>query len=130
MALSAAAQGLKQGDQLQLAVAAGLAHDVLEVGARRVPADALGGGKFLDGFAVGQQQRQACLGWRQAEDVARQTLEMNDRYVILPSWGTLRAEYAAAGAREVADGFCYASDQNTEALDARGLQTLLAGAFP
>ncbi|BCW88138.1 UDP-N-acetylglucosamine 4,6-dehydratase (inverting) [Alphaproteobacteria bacterium SO-S41] len=64
------------------------------------------------------------------EDVARQTLEMTDRYVILPSWGTLRGEYADAGARAVPDGFCYASDQNTEALDARGLQAMLADAFP
>jgi UDP-N-acetylglucosamine 4,6-dehydratase len=64
------------------------------------------------------------------EDVARQTLELTDRYVILPPWGTLRTEYAGNGARDVPDGFCYASDQNTEALDARGLQTLLAGAFP
>ena len=64
------------------------------------------------------------------EDVARQTVELADRYAILPDWGTLRAQYLEAGGREVPDSFCYASDRNVEALDARGLQGLLAGAFP
>ncbi len=63
------------------------------------------------------------------EDVARQTVEMHDRYAILPSWGSLRAEYVAGGAREVGDGFCYSSDRNPDALDARGLQSLLTDAF-
>lgn len=64
------------------------------------------------------------------EDVARQTVELIDRYVILPSWGTLRETYLEAGGTVVADGFSYASDRNPDALDARGLQALLAGAFP
>jgi UDP-N-acetylglucosamine 4,6-dehydratase len=64
------------------------------------------------------------------EDVARQTVELVDRYVILPSWGTLRQAYLDVGARVVEDGFIYASDRNPDALDARGLQALLAGAFP
>ncbi|MCC6919557.1 MAG: UDP-N-acetylglucosamine 4,6-dehydratase (inverting) [Alphaproteobacteria bacterium] len=63
------------------------------------------------------------------EDVARQTVELHDRYAILPSWGSLRAEYVAEGAREVDDGFCYSSDRNPDALDARGLQSLLTDAF-
>ena len=63
------------------------------------------------------------------EDVARQTVELVDRYVILPSWGHLRETYLEAGARAVDDGFSYASDRNPDALDARGLQALLAGAF-
>ena len=64
------------------------------------------------------------------EDVARQTVELVDRYVILPSWGQLRDVYLEAGGRIVDDGFSYASDRNPDALDARGLQALLAGAFP
>jgi len=64
------------------------------------------------------------------EDVARQTVELIDRYVILPSWGNLRETYLEAGGTVVADGFSYASDRNPDALDARGLQALLAGAFP
>jgi UDP-N-acetylglucosamine 4,6-dehydratase len=63
------------------------------------------------------------------EDVARQTVELVDRYVILPAWGSLRDDYKANGAIQVTDGFVYASDQNPDALDARGLQTLLADAF-
>ena len=63
------------------------------------------------------------------EDVARQTVELVDRYVILPSWGSLRQTYLDAGAMSCADGFSYASDCNPEALDARGLQGLLAGAY-
>ena len=60
------------------------------------------------------------------EDDARTTLELDDRYVILPgadAWR--RAEYLAEGARPMADGFSYASDRNPERLDARGLQELL-----
>ena len=63
------------------------------------------------------------------EDIARQTLEMPDRYVIVPAWGSLEAKYLEAGAARVADDFCYASDRNPEALDARGLQSLIADSF-
>ena len=63
------------------------------------------------------------------EDVARQTVELADRYVILPPWGHLRDAYLEGGANAVEDGFSYASDRNPDALDARGLQALLAGAF-
>ena len=64
------------------------------------------------------------------EDDARSTIELADRYVILPS-GDLRrrAEYLDAGGRPVDDGFSYASDRNPERLDARGLQTLLTMAM-
>lgn len=64
------------------------------------------------------------------EDVSRQTLELSDRYVILPSWGTLRDDYLADGAQPVPDEFSYASNHNPEALDARALQAMLADAFP
>ena len=64
------------------------------------------------------------------EDDARCTVELADRYVILPSHDAARrAAYLADGAREVPEGFSYASDRNPERLDARGLQTILAGAF-
>ena len=64
------------------------------------------------------------------EDDARSTLELADRYVILPSGEhRRRAAYLEAGGRPVADGFSYASDRNPEPLDARGLQTLLAMAM-
>jgi UDP-N-acetylglucosamine 4,6-dehydratase len=64
------------------------------------------------------------------EDDARSTVELDDRYVILPSGhDRRRAEYLKAGARPVDDGFSYASDRNPERLDARGLQALLAAAL-
>jgi UDP-N-acetylglucosamine 4,6-dehydratase len=64
------------------------------------------------------------------EDDARSTVELHDRYVILPSGHERRrGEYLKAGAAPVADGFSYASDKNPERLDARGLQQLLAMAL-
>jgi UDP-N-acetylglucosamine 4,6-dehydratase len=60
------------------------------------------------------------------EDDSRSTVELEDRYVILPSADLARrALYIEEGARAVADGFSYASDRNPEAMDARGLQELL-----
>jgi UDP-N-acetylglucosamine 4,6-dehydratase len=64
------------------------------------------------------------------EDDARSTVELDDRYVILPSGHERRrGEYLKLGARPVEDGFSYASDRNPERLDARGLQALLAAAL-
>ena len=64
------------------------------------------------------------------EDDARSTIELHDRYVILPSgMHPRRTDYLESGGRPVADGFSYASDKNPEPLDARGLQTLLAMAM-
>lgn len=63
-------------------------------------------------------------------DDARQTLEMSDRYVIIPAYlPATREAYLDRGARQVADGFAYSSDANEERLDARGLQTMLADSF-
>ncbi len=64
------------------------------------------------------------------EDDSRLTLELGDRYVIEPafSWWQ-RGPYTAAGAKPVTDGFRFASDTNTDWLDARRLQELLAEAF-
>jgi len=63
------------------------------------------------------------------EDDSRQTLELGDRYVIEPvfAWWQ-RGPYTAAGARPVPDGFRFASDTNTDWLDAERLQTLIAEA--
>ncbi|HYD69893.1 UDP-N-acetylglucosamine 4,6-dehydratase (inverting) [Azospirillum sp.] len=60
-------------------------------------------------------------------DDSRQTLELQDRYVIEPafSWW-LREPYEKHGAQPVADGFCYASNTNTDWLDAERLKALLA----
>lgn len=44
-------------------------------------------------------------------DIARQTVELADRYVILPNFGTLRQDYAAQGAVPVPDDFEYSSDR-------------------
>ena len=59
-------------------------------------------------------------------DDSRATVELEDRYVILPhNSERLRAEWFADGAVPVAEGFEYQSDSNPERLDARALQTIL-----
>jgi UDP-N-acetylglucosamine 4,6-dehydratase len=63
-------------------------------------------------------------------DDARQTLEMNDRYVIIPAYlPASRDSYLQRGAKPVAEGFAYSSDANEERLDARGLQAMLSDSF-
>lgn len=60
------------------------------------------------------------------EDDSRTTLDLGDRYAILPAdQPDLRAHYLANGATPVPEGFIYSSDRTTERLDARALQTLL-----
>ncbi|MGA9659461.1 MAG: UDP-N-acetylglucosamine 4,6-dehydratase (inverting) [Asticcacaulis sp.] len=60
-------------------------------------------------------------------DDARSTYELDDRYVIEPEF----AEYGrvslkdVATARPVGEGFCYASDNNTERLDAQGIRDMM-----
>jgi UDP-N-acetylglucosamine 4,6-dehydratase/5-epimerase len=64
------------------------------------------------------------------EDDARATVELPDRYVVLPSDAEAkRAHYLAAGGKPAPDGFCYSSDKNPERIHARALQQLLASAF-
>jgi UDP-N-acetylglucosamine 4,6-dehydratase len=61
-------------------------------------------------------------------DDARMTTELFDRYVIEPQFVEYpRTPFAGDLGRPVADGFSYASDTNTEWLDADGLKALLAG---
>jgi UDP-N-acetylglucosamine 4,6-dehydratase len=63
-------------------------------------------------------------------DDAHATLEMSDRFVILPPQAQLiRDAYVIDGGVQVADGFCYSSDRNAEALDARTLQSLIGRVF-
>ncbi len=64
------------------------------------------------------------------EDDARSTVELTDRYVILPSHDLVRrAAYLDDGALALPEGFSYVSDRNPERLDARGLQLLLTQAY-
>lgn len=63
-------------------------------------------------------------------DDARTTVELEDRYVILPAFlPQLIESYLKNGAERVAEDFEYASHKNPEELDARGLQVLLKGHF-
>jgi len=63
-------------------------------------------------------------------DDSHWTVDLNDRYVILASFATAAREaYLARGAVPVPEGFSYSSDTNPEALDGRGLQTLLQMAY-
>ncbi len=64
------------------------------------------------------------------EDDSRSTVELDDRYLILPSHDPARRRmWLDHGARELPEGFSYASDRNPERLDAQGLQALLTRAF-
>jgi UDP-N-acetylglucosamine 4,6-dehydratase len=61
---------------------------------------------------------------------ARQTLELADRYVILPSFFAVQREtYVSIGAKPVRENFAYSSDANPERLDARALQAMLVDSF-
>jgi UDP-N-acetylglucosamine 4,6-dehydratase len=61
------------------------------------------------------------------EDDARSTVELDDRYVILPSHNPeKRAAYLADGARPLPEGFSYTSDKNEERLEMAALRALLA----
>jgi len=60
-------------------------------------------------------------------DDARNTLELKDYYVIEPSFAYWSRDAEQDGAaRAVREGFSYASDSNTEWLDAEGLKNLLS----
>ncbi len=60
------------------------------------------------------------------EDDSRATLELEDRYLILPAHDQRHREtWISEGATPVAEGFSYASNSNPERLDARALQTIL-----
>lgn len=59
------------------------------------------------------------------EDDARSTVELKDRYVILPSHDLRRMKaYLDEGAHAVPEGFSYSSDKNPEVLTAHDLAAL------
>ena len=60
------------------------------------------------------------------EDDARSTVELEDRFVILPSHDVRRMKsYLQSGAKALQEGFSYSSDKNSEHLDAAALQDML-----
>jgi len=61
-------------------------------------------------------------------DDARATIELEDRYVIEPTFVEYpRKRFGSEdGARPAAEGFCYSSDNNDDWLSAEGLLTMLA----
>jgi UDP-N-acetylglucosamine 4,6-dehydratase len=60
------------------------------------------------------------------EDDSRTTVELDDRYAILPAHSAkLMARYLATGAHLVPDGFHYASNTNPEQLDGPALRRLI-----
>ena len=62
-------------------------------------------------------------------DDGRSTLELEDRYIIEPAFAFWnRAPYDNNGAKQVPEGFRYASDTNDEWLDADGLKEFLEAA--
>ena len=60
------------------------------------------------------------------DEDAQNTWELDDRYIIAPSFQFWRNEpFTAKGGRQVGDGFAYASNTNDEWLDAASFVTLL-----
>ena len=60
------------------------------------------------------------------EDDARMTVELEDRFIILPAHEQrLRDAWIRSGAAPVSEGFSYASNTNPERLDARALEAML-----
>ena len=63
------------------------------------------------------------------DDDSRQTLELEDRYIIEPAFAWWqRKAYDSAGAQPVAPGFRFASDTNTDWLDETSLAALIGEA--
>ena len=62
-----------------------------------------------------------------ADHDARTTVELDDRYVVLPqSFMDSRSEgYSQYGDRMVAEDFEYSSDKNSEWLDVEGVRALI-----
>jgi UDP-N-acetylglucosamine 4,6-dehydratase len=60
------------------------------------------------------------------EDDTRNTVEIDDRYIIEPAFHWWRrTSFAKEGAKQLADGFRYASDSNTQWLDVDGLNKMM-----
>jgi len=77
------------------------------------------------GIRIGEKLHEVMI----TEDDARATLELDDRFVICPGYNNWSsAAYQAIGARKVEENFRYASNQNSDVLDAGGLGALVARA--
>ena len=75
------------------------------------------------GIRPGEKLHELMIG----DDDARTTLELDDRYVIEPAFAFWSREHLdSKGARQVAEGFSYSSDQNDMWLSQEGLQKLLS----
>ncbi len=62
-----------------------------------------------------------------SEDDSRNTIDLTDRYAILPGFPSWRGESSYSGRYPlVGEGFRYASDTNSEWLDAKAMQSMLA----
>jgi len=60
------------------------------------------------------------------EDDARNTIELDDRFIVEPEFAFWSREtYTNNGGRPVTQDFRYASDNNSEWLDAAGLKKLM-----
>ena len=82
-------------------------------------------GKFkIIGIRPGEKLHEVMI----TEDDARNTVEFPDRYVIEPNPVAWTGHVLRDGASPVEDGFRYASDNNTEWLDAAGLHELVSSA--
>lgn len=76
----------------------------------------------LVGIRPGEKLHEVMIG----SDDARTSVELDDRYVILPSYDQkVIGLWHADGGKPLPDGFAYSSDSNPERLDARALQGLL-----
>ncbi len=75
------------------------------------------------GIRPGEKMHEVMIG----VDDARNTLELEDKYVLQPSYDLhpLEEYYKARGAKPVEDGFIYSSDTNKEWLSEADLQDLL-----
>jgi UDP-N-acetylglucosamine 4,6-dehydratase len=64
------------------------------------------------------------------EDDARQTIELADRYVVQPALGWWNPKVYEVTGRQVAEGFRYSSEINTDWLDAKSLRAMIAHVQP
>lgn len=78
------------------------------------------------GIRPGEKLHELMIG----SDDARSTVELEDRYAILPSYDLKVIEaWKSGGGKTLPEGFAYSSDTNPEHLDARALQGLLTETF-
>ena len=78
------------------------------------------------GIRPGEKLHEVMIG----VDDARSSVELEDRFIILPSYDdTAQSYWHDNGAKPLPEGFAYSSDSNPERLDARALQSLLKKTF-